>query len=70
MLAIFKNDVMDAPKELHSPDLLQPLGRIKSPKETMKDLLASNPTDGSSISFAEKVVLGYVPPQPSAAPQR
>ncbi|XP_051125195.1 stem-specific protein TSJT1-like [Andrographis paniculata] len=67
MLAVFKSDVLQAPKELHSPASLHPFGRVKTPKEALKDLLASNPSNGCSVSFSDKVMLGYVPSEASAA---
>ncbi|KAI3456315.1 hypothetical protein Pfo_012978 [Paulownia fortunei] len=70
MLALFKNGVVNPPKELHSPASTQASGRGKTPEETLKDFLASNPTNGFSLGFVDKAVLAYVPPQPSVMPNQ
>lgn len=63
MLAIFKNGLVNPPKELNSPSSLDASGRIKSTEETLKDFLASHPTSGFSIGFGDKASLAYAPPQ-------
>jgi len=63
MLAIFKNGVVNPPKELNSPSSLDACGRIKSTEETLKDFLASHPTNGFSVGFVDKASLAYAPPQ-------
>ncbi|KAL3615056.1 hypothetical protein CASFOL_040717 [Castilleja foliolosa] len=63
MLAIFKNGVVSPPDELHSPASKHASFRPKSPDESLKDFLASNPINGISLGFADKGVLAYAPPQ-------
>ncbi|KAL8460357.1 hypothetical protein ACS0TY_031262 [Phlomoides rotata] len=63
MLAIFKNGVVDPPKELHSPVATLAPGRSKSPEETLKDFFASNPSKGFSLQFVDRACLAYSPPR-------
>lgn len=62
MLAVFKNGLVNPPKELHSPASLQS-EKSKSPEESLKDFLASNPTNSFSLGFVDKAILAYAPPQ-------
>ncbi|CAI9756510.1 unnamed protein product [Fraxinus pennsylvanica] len=63
MLAIFKNGLVNPPKELNSPSSFDACGRIKSTEDTSKVFLASHPTNGFSIRFVDKALLAYAPPQ-------
>ncbi|KAL3851285.1 hypothetical protein ACJIZ3_013167 [Penstemon smallii] len=71
MLAVFKNGVVNPPKELNG----QPQGSSsvkpkKTPEEALKDFLASNPSNGFSMGFVDKAVLAYAPPQRSLLSQQ
>ncbi|KAH6829046.1 aluminum induced protein with YGL and LRDR motifs [Perilla frutescens var. hirtella] len=62
MLGIFKNGVIDPPRELHSPaagptSATWSCVRSKTPDDTLKDFLASNPRNGFSVKFVDKAVL-------------
>ncbi|KAH6790557.1 aluminum induced protein with YGL and LRDR motifs [Perilla frutescens var. frutescens] len=62
MLGIFKNGVIDPPRELHSPaagptSATWSSVRSKTPDDTLKDFLASNPRNGFSVKFVDKAVL-------------
>lgn len=70
MLAIFKNGLVNPPKELHSPASIQAPGRIKSTEETLKDFLDSTSGNGVSFGFVDKAILAYSPPQSSFPHQR
>ncbi|KAK6149863.1 hypothetical protein DH2020_017388 [Rehmannia glutinosa] len=70
MLAVFKNGMVNPPKELHSPASLQSSGRSKTPEEILKDFLASNSNNGFSLGFVDKAILAYVPPQSSIMPHQ
>ncbi|PIM97929.1 hypothetical protein CDL12_29595 [Handroanthus impetiginosus] len=63
MLGVFKNGVVNPPKELHSP--IEGSSRPKSTEETLKDFLASNGNNGFFLGFAEKGFLAYAPSQRS-----
>lgn len=63
MLAAFNNGVVNPPKELYSPASTLISVRPKTPKETLKDFLASNPNNGFSLEFSDKGFLAYAPPQ-------
>jgi hypothetical protein len=65
MLAVFKNGVVNPPKELHSPASARASAEPKSPEETLNEFLASNPTNGFSLGFADKVLLAHAPQQRS-----
>lgn len=65
MLAVFKNDVLNPPKELHSPASIQASARLKTPEAALKDFLASNSNNGFSLGFVDKALLAYGSPQPS-----
>ncbi|KAL0300748.1 UNVERIFIED_CONTAM: hypothetical protein Sradi_6351600 [Sesamum radiatum] len=67
MLGVFKNGVVNPPKELHSPASEQASMSAKSPEQILRDFLASNPTNGFSLGFADKGFLAYAPPQRSLA---
>ncbi|XP_051136126.1 stem-specific protein TSJT1 [Andrographis paniculata] len=58
MLAVFKNGVVSPPNELHSPVSSQGPG-TKTPEETLKAFLASNPSNGFSLGFPNKALLAY-----------
>ena len=62
MLGVFKNGVVNPPQELYSPASSSATAS-KSPQETLKDFLASNPTNGFSLEFADKGFLAYASPQ-------
>ncbi|KAL6573945.1 hypothetical protein OROHE_001487 [Orobanche hederae] len=68
MLSVFKNGVINPPKELHSPLSTQAYGKSKNPEDIMKDFLASYPNNGFSLGFVDKAILGYVPPHSSIMP--
>lgn len=59
MLAIFKNGVVNPPKELQSPASLQASIKAATPEESMKNFLSANPTNGFSIGFMDKAFLAY-----------
>ncbi|KAG8385608.1 hypothetical protein BUALT_Bualt03G0062800 [Buddleja alternifolia] len=64
MLVVFKNGVVDPPKELHSPASAQASEKSKSPEDVLKDFLASNPNNSFSLAFVDKALLAYAaPPQ-------
>ncbi|PIM98868.1 hypothetical protein CDL12_28647 [Handroanthus impetiginosus] len=65
MLAIFKNSVINPPKELHSPASTQVSMKAKTAEETLKEYLASNPNNGFSIGFVDRASLAYIPHEPS-----
>ncbi|KAH0760440.1 hypothetical protein KY290_016513 [Solanum tuberosum] len=65
MLAIFKNGVVDPPKELQSPASLQASIKAATPEETMKNFLSANPNNGFSIGFMNKAFLAYSNPSTS-----
>ncbi|GER53051.1 aluminium induced protein with YGL and LRDR motifs [Striga asiatica] len=65
MLAVFKNGVINPPKELHSPASTAAYGKSKTPEETLKEFLASNSNNGFSLGFVDRAILAYVPPQSS-----
>ncbi|KAK4386623.1 hypothetical protein Sango_2532900 [Sesamum angolense] len=67
MLGVFKNGVVNPPKELHSPASEQASMSAKSPEQILRDFLASNPTNGFSLGFANKGFLAYAPPHRSLA---
>jgi len=63
MLAIFKNSLVDPPKELTSP---APSKASKSPVETLQYFLSSNADNNPfSIEFADQGMLAYAPSQRS-----
>ncbi|KAF3670650.1 hypothetical protein BC332_10277 [Capsicum chinense] len=59
MLAIFKNGVVDPPKELQSPASLQASIKAATPQETLKNFLSTNSNNGFSIGFVDKAILAY-----------
>ncbi|KAL4388977.1 hypothetical protein GQ457_09G002280 [Hibiscus cannabinus] len=63
MLTIFNKELMNPPKELHSPASPSSSKKPKSPEEIMKDFLASNPTDAFSIGFGSSACFAYAPPE-------
>lgn len=63
MLAAFKNGVVNPPKELYSPASTLISVRPKTPEETLKDFLVSNPSNGFSLEFSDKGFLAYASPQ-------
>ncbi|XP_025885579.1 glutaminase domain-containing protein isoform X1 [Solanum lycopersicum] len=65
MLAIFKNGVVDPPKELQSPASLQASIKAANPEETMKNFLSANQNNGFSIGFMNKAFLAYSNPSTS-----
>ncbi|KAL0353136.1 UNVERIFIED_CONTAM: Stem-specific protein TSJT1 [Sesamum angustifolium] len=70
MLAVFRNGVVDPPKELHSAASSKAVGKDKTPDETLKDCLASDPNNGFSLHFVNKVIMAYVPPRPLGMPHQ
>ncbi|KAL8032676.1 hypothetical protein ABFX02_13G111600 [Erythranthe guttata] len=63
MLAIFKNGLVNPPKELHSPASIQLASdRSKTSEETLKEFLSANPNNGFSLGFVDKAILAYAPP--------
>ncbi|KAL1567351.1 stem-specific protein TSJT1-like [Salvia divinorum] len=62
MLGVFKNGVVSPPQELYSPASSSAMAS-KSPQETLKDFLASNPNIGFSLEFVDKGFLAYASPQ-------
>ncbi|KAK4493163.1 hypothetical protein RD792_017988 [Penstemon davidsonii] len=70
MLAIFKNGLVNPPKELHCPVSTQAPGKPKTPDEILKDFLASNKANGFSLGFGDKALLAYSPPQGSITPHQ
>jgi hypothetical protein len=70
MLAVFKNGVVNPPNELHSPASAQAFAWPKSPEETLKDFLASNPNNGFSLGFADRGFLACASPQRSLISQQ
>lgn len=82
MLGVFKNGVIDPPRELHSPGsstapatattttVTAGAGapRSKTPDDTLKDFLNSNPKNGFSVQFVDKAMLAHASPQ--ATPYR
>lgn len=66
MLAVFKNGVVNPPKELYSPASAQASARLKTAEAALKDFLASNPDNGCSLGFVDKALLAYASPQSSA----
>lgn len=60
MLGVFKNGVVNPPQELHSPASTL---ASKTPEETLKDFLASNPNNGFSLEFSDKGFLAYASQQ-------
>ncbi|CAI9087491.1 OLC1v1021567C1 [Oldenlandia corymbosa var. corymbosa] len=68
MLAIFKNGLVEPPKELNSPaseSQAASLMLAKVPEETLKDFMASHSNNGFSLGFADHALLAYAPPQRS-----
>ncbi|XP_039061729.1 stem-specific protein TSJT1-like isoform X2 [Hibiscus syriacus] len=63
MLTIFNKELMNPPKELHSPASLSSSNKPKSPEEIIKDFLASNPTNAFSIGFGSSACFAYAPPE-------
>jgi hypothetical protein len=61
MLGVFKNGLVNPPKELYSPAPLMAFSiKTKVPEETLKDFLAIHSNDGGfSIGFADKAQLAY-----------
>ncbi|KAL2495168.1 aluminum induced protein with YGL and LRDR motif [Forsythia ovata] len=70
MLAIFKNGLVNPPKELNSPFSFNACERPKGTEETLKDFLASHPINGFSIGFLDKALLAYAPPQSALVPHQ
>ncbi|KAK4399070.1 hypothetical protein Sango_1382500 [Sesamum angolense] len=70
MLAVFRNGVVDPPKELHSVASSKAVGKDKTPDETLKDCLASDPNNSFSLDFVNKVIMAYVPPRPLGMPHQ
>ncbi|KAL1560180.1 stem-specific protein TSJT1-like [Salvia divinorum] len=63
MLSIFRNGVIDPPRELHSPAPTTASVRSKTPDDTLKDFLDSNPKNGFSVQFVDKAALAHASPQ-------
>lgn len=65
MLAIFKNGLVNPPKELNSPASSSQAASLmlaKVPEETLKDFLTSHSNKGFSLGFANTALLAYTPP--------
>lgn len=63
MLGAFKNGVVNPPQELYSPASTKVSVTPKTPQQTLKDFLASNPNNGFSLEFSDKGFLAYASPQ-------
>ncbi|KAG6416552.1 hypothetical protein SASPL_123984 [Salvia splendens] len=63
MLSIFRNGVIDPPRELHSPAPTASSVRSKTPDDTLKDFIDSNPKNGYSVQFVDKAALAHASPQ-------
>ncbi|XP_039034583.1 stem-specific protein TSJT1-like isoform X2 [Hibiscus syriacus] len=61
MLTIFNKELMNPPKELHSPASLSSSNKPKSPEEIIKDFLASNHSNAFSIGFGSSACIAYAP---------
>ncbi|KAL3522248.1 hypothetical protein ACH5RR_015082 [Cinchona calisaya] len=65
MLAIFKNGLVEAPKELKSPSSSPShAASIRKPEESLKDFLSSHSNNGFSLGFADNALLAYAHPPP------
>ncbi|KAI9198879.1 hypothetical protein LWI28_023678 [Acer negundo] len=71
MLAIFNKDVVNPPKELHSPASLSSSKKAKLPQEIIKDFVSSHPSHNNAFqfNFANAASLSYVPQQNSLSPR-
>lgn len=69
MLAVFKNDLVNPPMELHSQASGQACGKSKTPEEALKEFLDVT-GNGVSLGFADKAVIAYAPAQTSLPKQR
>ncbi|KAE8733242.1 mediator of RNA polymerase II transcription subunit 16-like isoform X1 [Hibiscus syriacus] len=63
MLTIFNKELMNPPKELHSPASLCSSNKPKFPEQIIKDFLASNPTNAFSVGFGSSACIAYAPPE-------
>ncbi|KAL4290057.1 hypothetical protein GQ457_14G009990 [Hibiscus cannabinus] len=63
MLTIFNNELMNPPKELHSPASLSSSNKPKLPQQIINQFLASNPANAFSIGFGSSACFAYAPPE-------
>lgn len=59
MLAVFKNGLVNPPKELYSPASSMASIKHKIPDEILKDFLAAYSNKGFSIGFGDNALLAY-----------
>ncbi|GMI77612.1 HYPOXIA RESPONSE UNKNOWN PROTEIN 54 [Hibiscus trionum] len=63
MLTIFNKELMNPPKELHSPASFSSSKKPKLPEEIVREFLASNPTNAFSIGFGSSACFAFAPPE-------
>ncbi|KAJ1405480.1 Nucleophile aminohydrolase, N-terminal [Sesbania bispinosa] len=61
MLGIFKEKLVNPPKELNSPDSLNSSKKSKLPDEIIQDFVSHNPSNAFSMSFGNDAFLAYSP---------
>ncbi|XP_057417303.1 uncharacterized protein LOC130711623 isoform X1 [Lotus japonicus] len=62
MLGIFKESLVNPPKELNSEASLNSSRKSKLPDEIIKDFVSFNPSHAFSMSFGNDAFLAYSPP--------
>ncbi|MQL41513.1 hypothetical protein EI012_26760, partial [Escherichia coli] len=61
MLGIFKEKLVNAPKELNSPASLNSSTKPKLPHETLEDFMSLNSPNAFYMSFGNDALLAYSP---------
>lgn len=61
MLGIFKNNLVNPPKELNSPASLNSSTKSKLPDEILQYFVSCNPSRAFSMSFGNDALLAYSP---------
>ena len=61
MLGIFKKELMNPPKELHSPASLTSSNKTKLPNQIINHFLSSNPNNAFSMGFGSSACFAYAP---------
>nr|KJB69465.1 hypothetical protein B456_011G026300 [Gossypium raimondii]KJB69467.1 hypothetical protein B456_011G026300 [Gossypium raimondii] len=61
MLGIFKKELMNPPKELHSPASLTSSNKPKLPNQIINHFLSSNPNNAVSMGFGSSACFAYAP---------
>ncbi|KAI4296707.1 hypothetical protein L6164_036645 [Bauhinia variegata] len=61
MLGIFKEKLVNPPKELNSPASLNASSKPKLPSDILKDFMTCNTTNSFSFNFGDAAFLAYAP---------